>query len=116
MNRYASVYFNMPGKESADYEKALIMELESNKIIELEPGDLDKMYEEDKKNNGGCQTNVVLHDRRERRIFKSIMDDSLYKDNPYIEWKITMRPQGDEFRDFVKKTKEKRKNGKRETV
>lgn len=113
MNRYASVYFNMPGKESADYEKALIMELESNRIIELKPGDLDRMYEEDKKSNAGCQTNVVLHDRRERRIFKSIMEDSLYKDNPYIKWKITMRPQGDEFRDFVKKTKEKRQHVKR---
>ena len=104
MKRYAHVLFLKPGdRGGAEQEKEFTVEMRNRGIIQITDEKIEEYYQKDKKEKIGSITHVVLHNRKEVKEFRKMMEDKKWK--PDIEYSITFTPKEKKFGSWLKEKK-----------
>lgn len=95
---YGKVLFKTGGEESARLQRHLTENMAVQGVITVDRLQVEKWFNEDRINPVGCTHCIVLHNRKEEDIFRTIMESEEMQ-HPMIVWKVDKMKND---RDFLK--------------
>lgn len=104
MKAYGHINFQHGGEKGAMQQNVIMRDLNDLGIITVTDDWLNEQFEMDRKEVSGCSHHYVLHNLREIRAFRKLMNSPKYVIGMEgIHWKITLKEGHDGFKKWLER-------------